>query len=314
MNLFPDPWVCGGVAHDPCPPSQSPIIEAAFHALSEGIVIHDDAGRVIACNPAAGLLLGMRVDELIGAGPGYGLQARMDDGTLLDRPSTPVLHVLETGEAVRHRLLRVVRPADRQPQWLRASFMPLPSRSHAGEGVVVTLAPAGEGDDELARIAFIDPLTGVANRRLLDEHLELALARAERASNRLALVDGLKGVNDTHGHAAGDELLRQIAARVRDEIRACDVVGRPAGSDPLLGRQGGDEFVLLLADLEHEPQVVFEAVRERIEGALAAPVSHDSIELRPSASFGLATYPDDGTSTEVLIAHADRMMYGMKRR
>jgi diguanylate cyclase (GGDEF)-like protein len=163
---------------------------------------------------------------------------------------------------------------------------------------------------ELQRLAFCDPLTGVPNRALFHDRLGQALARADRlpageaGSIRAALLyidlDGFKPINDHHGHAAGDEVLRQVAARLRTICREVDT----------LARLGGDEFVLLLEQLSHAPEA--EVVAQRVVAALSRPYLLGGREVRLAASVGLALYPMHG-GAERLLAGADTAMYAAKR-
>lgn len=159
------------------------------------------------------------------------------------------------------------------------------------------------------RLANYDTLTGLANRNLLFEHLRKGLQQARRQWRLLAVLlvdlDGFKQVNDMHGHDAGDELLRQVAVRLRNSIRASDT---PA-------RLGGDEFILLLPDLERPEMAV--TVAEKIITCVAEPVSLGTTTVSVSASVGIAIYrPESPATLEVamnLLRQADSAMYAAKR-
>ena len=173
-------------------------------------------------------------------------------------------------------------------------------------------------EEVLTQFAFHDALTGLANRRLFEEHLQVAMARARRNETALGLlfldVDNLKHVNDTHGHAFGDELLRQIGARIDGTLRASDILARQSEEDALLARHGGDEFLLLLADLQTDPRAAVETVARHVEEALAPPFEVKGTSVRAGVSFGTAVYPDDGQTPEALLGCADSSMYRMKAR
>jgi diguanylate cyclase (GGDEF)-like protein len=165
----------------------------------------------------------------------------------------------------------------------------------------------------LAHIALHDSLTGLPNRIAVQEHLDLALKRAERSGASVALMfidlDNFKLVNDSFGHAAGDELLQAVGTRLRRAIRDSDVVAR----------QGGDEFLILLPDLPrgthgaHEPQLSpGETAARTIHEALSSPFSVAGIETFVSASIGISLYPDHGSDAMTLIKHADVAMYKVK--
>lgn len=171
-----------------------------------------------------------------------------------------------------------------------------------------------EAEERIAYLAFHDDLTGLPNRAMFREHLELALARADRRETALAVLyldlNRFKLVNDSLGHAAGDELLRQAATRMRAAVRASD----------LLARVGGDEFLVLLSDLEADraPEVA-ETVASAIHDTLAAPFEISGSEFYIGTSVGIAMYPRLGADplpaaelTDRLLDEADAAMYQAK--
>lgn len=149
--------------------------------------------------------------------------------------------------------------------------------------------------------ARIDDLTGVLNRRGFFERLDDELALAVRSGSSVTLVlcdvDGLKAVNDSHGHPAGDAALRSLAASLEANVRSSDSVGRV----------GGDEFGLILvgADARHDGRVLARLIRN-LDSGTAMPGG-------TTASFGMARAPDDGATCEELVAIADRRLYEHKR-
>ncbi len=161
---------------------------------------------------------------------------------------------------------------------------------------------------DLQDLAYQDPLTGLANRRQLEQHLSMALARADRAGTAVAVLsldlDGFKGVNDAHGHAAGDLLLRQLAGRLQHAVRSTDLVTR----------LGGDEFVVLLADLpRHDARTAAAAAAAQVTTGLHAPFAVASASLHLTASIGVGLYPIDATSALDLLHAADLEMYQQKQ-
>jgi diguanylate cyclase (GGDEF)-like protein len=153
------------------------------------------------------------------------------------------------------------------------------------------------------RQALVDGLTGLANRRAAAAALHAEAAQSERLETPLSIVladlDGFKDVNDEHGHAVGDEVLRAFADVLRETVRESDVAGR----------WGGEEFLLLLpgADLDGAAQFA-----ERVRSALAARRIPSAPELRVTASFGVAEYAGESNS-EQLVAAADSALYRAKR-
>jgi diguanylate cyclase (GGDEF)-like protein/PAS domain S-box-containing protein len=174
-------------------------------------------------------------------------------------------------------------------------------------GVDITERRAAER--QVTYLAYHDGLTGLPNRALLEDHLTRALARSRRTECSVGLLyidlDGFKLVNDSLGHAAGDEVLREAAERLAMTTRASD----------LLARQGGDEFLLLLGDLQrdHEPQDVAIRASKRILEALAEPFHVAGAEFQLGASIGIALYPRDAHDRDGLLKAADGAMYSAKR-
>ena len=162
------------------------------------------------------------------------------------------------------------------------------------------------GEEQLAYLAYHDALTGLPNRILVEQEIDLALARARRAGGAAALMfvdlDDFKEVNDRLGHAAGDRLLASVSARLRGVLRDSDV----------LARQGGDEFLVLLGDLSDDPTAAAESVGGKLLSALLEPFVVAGTEVRTGASIGVSLYPDDAADTEALLRHADVAMYRAK--
>jgi diguanylate cyclase (GGDEF)-like protein len=165
-------------------------------------------------------------------------------------------------------------------------------------------APALRG--EMAFLAYHDPLTGLANRAALEIALDEAIAEARLAGTVVALafadLNEFKRVNDSLGHDVGDELLCQVAARLRTAVRPGDLVVR----------QGGDEFLVLVRDLPVASREHAEAVGQRIADAMHAPFALGAAELLVDASVGVSLFPADAETAETLRKHADAAMYEAK--
>ena len=163
-----------------------------------------------------------------------------------------------------------------------------------------------ESAQRLEYLANHDALTGVANRMQMMNQLRQTLARARRSGRPVALLffdlNNFKQVNDLLGHEAGDRVLQTVAERMRRFVRAGEV----------LARLGGDEFVVVLEDFDRERQP--EPVMRRLLGALSESTDVLGDTYRPSASVGMALFPDDGDSAEALLRAADVRMYAAKRR
>jgi diguanylate cyclase (GGDEF)-like protein/PAS domain S-box-containing protein len=180
------------------------------------------------------------------------------------------------------------------------------------QGVMFDITATKELALRMQHMAYHDILTGLPNRAMFQDHLELALARARRHGLSVAVLfldlDDFKPVNDTHGHEVGDELLQHAGRRIRDAARDTDLVAR----------QGGDEFLVLIADLDvgTDGDAAVSAVREaseRIARSIAEPIHlrHGSVSIR--ASIGTALFPFGAGDARSLLRLADADMYARKR-
>lgn len=160
--------------------------------------------------------------------------------------------------------------------------------------------------NQAMRLALYDALTGLPNRKLLDERLQQALAMEKRSHNKIALLfidlDKFKLVNDNFGHAYGDLLLKEVAKRLQSCMRETDTACR----------LGGDEFVVLLSDIEGKNAAAM--VAAKILNRLTQPYEMTGHTFHISASIGVALYPGDGADGKTLIKAADLAMYGAKKR
>jgi len=169
-----------------------------------------------------------------------------------------------------------------------------------------TIAEAAVSElGDMSRIAQHDALTDTANRALMLDRLENAIHMARRRGTRLAVffvdLDNFKEINDTQGHAVGDEVLQLVARRLESVVRDSDTVSR----------HGGDEFLVLLADVAQESDAA--QIATKMLSALAEPCGVGDQTLSLSASLGIAIYPEHGNDPASLISHADAAMYRSKK-
>lgn len=159
-------------------------------------------------------------------------------------------------------------------------------------------------DEQLRHMACHDPLTDLANRSLLYEHLRIAMARAEHNDGQVGILfldlDQFKSVNDTLGHQVGDLLLKEVAVRLQSCIRSTDT----------LARLGGDEFVVLLSAISQRDDCALLA--GKLMRALEQPIDISGASLYANTSIGIAIYPDNGTTIDVLMKNADMALYAAK--
>jgi diguanylate cyclase (GGDEF)-like protein len=158
----------------------------------------------------------------------------------------------------------------------------------------------------MQRVAYFDMLTGLPNRALFRDGLTQALARSQRYAEKMALLfidlDGFKRINDVYGHETGDAVLRAVAGRIRESLRASDVAAR----------YGGDEFTVMLPFIDSDEDGAF--VAEKLRRCIAAPLKIDGRDVSVGASIGVALFPEDGRDADTLTLHADDAMYRAKRR
>ena len=173
---------------------------------------------------------------------------------------------------------------------------------------VVTARTQGleTANKQLRHLATHDALTGLPNRVLMDDRIGQCIALADRQGQTFAVIvldlDRFKVVNDSFGHRVGDELLREVAQRLKSVVREIDTVAR----------LGGDEFVLIITQSPERDEI--QAVASRIIEVMQAPVRIAGVEIHTSPSIGIAVYPHDASTTETLLAHADAAMYYAKQQ
>ena len=182
-----------------------------------------------------------------------------------------------------------------------------------------------ESEIRIERLAYFDNLTGLANRHSFLERVDREVQRARRRRNLLAVLfmdlDGFKNVNDTMGHAAGDQILKRAAERLKVGLRPSDVVSRPVvnggsiGTEATTGgieiaRLGGDEFTALVMDMDRPEDAL--AVAQRIGEIMRRPFELEGREVVLTASIGIALFPTDGEDAATLLKHADTAMYQAK--
>ena len=252
------------------------------------------------------------VERMFGYGPGELLGVPMRllylDDTAYETLGALAYPQLKAGGRFRTQLQ--MRRKDGSLIWVDLSGVNLPGASgeRGGESlwmmVDITQSKAYEARMECA--ALHDALTGLPNRLLLADRLKQAIGGAERSGQVFALayldLNGFKQINDTHGHDAGDEVLKAVAARLHAGLRASDTVAR----------LGGDEFVVLLASQPAPADA--EPVLSRLLDGLAQPITLGSgAVVSVGSSLGLAHFPGDGRTAEALMRHADEAMFANKR-
>ncbi len=201
----------------------------------------------------------------------------------------------------------------------KLSYLQKPFHPHEIRQMTISLGSKWRAEHRIVRLAYFDPLTGLANRLQALECLDSAIEAARTQQRTMAVLyldlDNFKRVNDTLGHGVGDQLLCAVADRLRRVLRHGDAVSPTHGPGPLSGhiaRMGGDEFVAILPDL-HAPDDAG-AVAARLIEQLQVPIHLDEYSVVITPSVGIAKFPADGNDGQSLMRNADLAMYFAKRR
>lgn len=252
-------------------------------------------------------MFGHRVGEVT---PSYELFCRSVHPDDREQVRAGELRCIETGEN-HDEEYRVVWP-DGSVHWLRETGNVIKDDQGTPVkmmGVVRDITEEKAWANQLHRLAHHDALTGLPNRLVFEDRLVSALERARRGQNRVALVfidlNGFKSINDRFGHRAGDQVLVNMAIRLREALRGSDSVAR----------LGGDEFVAVLENLSpaRTPEEDAQAIAGKLLAALTPPLRVESSLQQIGASLGIAFYPEHAQSMDSLIHLADQAMYEAKR-
>jgi len=263
--------------------------------LAEVVFELDDGGKVVFINKAWQALVGTPAAQVLGKG--FRQHLIPEDRPIFDL----ALSRAGTEPEARRTVIRFVRDTGAL-LWMELSVARIAS-GHVG--ALHDITEQQRIQDQLEYIAHYDILTKMPNRALLSDRLNQALASCQRHRRALAVafldLDGFKSVNDSHGHAVGDQLLMALANRMKSALREGDSIAR----------LGGDEFVAVLVDLDNRQHA--EPVLHRLLKASSDPVNCGTLSLQVSASIGVTVYPQDCADADQLIRHADQAMYIAKQ-
>lgn len=270
------------------------------NGLGEGLIVLDKKGIITYINPETERILGWKHDELLNNHGHH--KFHVHDG---DEYECNILNVMNTGRLYRSKDEEFKRS---DGVTIPVSLTAAPLTSDAGdEGVVVSFQDYSEiksYQKKIHSLAYQDALTGLPNRRVLEDRLSFAIAFAKRHDGYLALMfldlDHFKIVNDTYGHDAGDILLKEVAKRLKHCVRETDTVIRV----------GGDEFIVILTELASPENA--KAVAEKIIDAVGQPVTLVEGTVTVGVSIGIAAEQGKAADTNALIQQADAAMYAAK--
>jgi diguanylate cyclase (GGDEF)-like protein/PAS domain S-box-containing protein len=275
------------------------IASDVFTCAHEGIVIVNDKGDIVDLNESCYRITGYEKEDMVGFRPWFYFAAKCFFDYKIIRKSlrrdgywTGEIHGLKkNSEQV---TLQLAISCSRDVEDKVSNYI----------GIFTDISDIYAQRKKIAHAAYYDPLTDLPNRTLLMQRMEHAIMQCNRTQQSLAVVyldlDGFKDINDTYGHAVGDQLLCVLSKRMKATLRDGDT----------LARIGGDEFVLLLGPLEGEYGYI--AFLERVRDIAASKNIVGNMSLEVSASIGVTVYPEDYSNAEQLIRHADQAMYEAK--
>jgi diguanylate cyclase (GGDEF)-like protein/PAS domain S-box-containing protein len=279
--------------------------QVTLNSIGDAVISTDAAGNVSYLNQVAEAMTGWPSAEALGRR--FCDVFRVIDGTNPERTLNPMGLAMQQNRTVGLPPGSILTRRDGSQLTIQDSAAPIHDRRGRVTGAVIVfhdVTQARAMSQRMSYLAHHDYLTDLPNRLLLDDRLSQAMSAAHRYQGQLAVlfvdVDRFKHINDSLGHAIGDELLLSIAGRLVASVRGSDTVCR----------QGGDEFVILLSTIAHAEDAALSA--NKILTALGMPHRIKNHDLQITVSMGIGVYPDDGTDAETLVKNADIAMLNAK--
>ncbi|HJU71684.1 MAG TPA: EAL domain-containing protein [Paucimonas sp.] len=279
-----------------------------LNSIGDAVISTDPSARITYMNVAAERMIGWSRDEA--AGHPVDEVLRLIDGNTCELGNRPIAHAIQENKPLALSASSVLVRRDGREVAIEDSMSPIYDRRGRITGAVMVLRNIGPTQSSMAQkmtyLAQHDTLTGLPNRILLKDRLASAITLARRNGTSLGVLfldlDNFKNINDSLGHAMGDELLKSAAHRLLACVRASDTVSR----------HGGDEFVILVAEDKRVENVSHLA--EKVLASLALPHHIQKHDFHTTASIGISIYPADGQDAETLLKHSDIAMYHVKKK
>ena len=271
-----------------------------FENASEGVIVTDPRTHILRVNSAFTRVTGYREEEVIGQKPTILYSGRQPDDFYRQ-----MWHQLTESGHWEGEIWNRRKNGDVYLEWLSITAVNDDSGNITHYvGIFSDITRAKDNEQQLRYLAHFDQLTQLPNRTLFHDRLHHAMAMARREGKQIAVLfldlDGFKAVNDSLGHSAGDELLRQVAKRLQDNLRESDTVSR----------FGGDEFTIVLPDVPGREGV--EIIAAKLIEAVATPYLINGRSAHITTSLGISLYPTMADASEKLITQADMAMYHAK--
>jgi diguanylate cyclase (GGDEF)-like protein/PAS domain S-box-containing protein len=279
--------------------------QITLECIGDAVICTDLAGNISFLNPVAERMTGWSLKDA--AGKPLGECFRIMDATTGGMAADPTTQAIGQGRLTHLPVNCLLTSREGRQVFIEDSVAPIRDGSGLPSGSVLVfrdVTAARALAEQVAHLAEHDALTGLPNRLLLNDRLNQAIAQASRKFTSMAILfmdlDNFKHINDSLGHPTGDKLLKSVAGRLQGCVRAPDTVSR----------QGGDEFVLLLHDVQHAEDAAITA--RRILKAMKKAHSIEGHELSVTTSIGISVYPEDGLDAATLLKNADTAMYQAK--
>ena len=279
--------------------------QVTLNSIGDAVLTTGLLGNVTYLNLVAETLTGWSQKDALGRH--LSEVFKIIDGTTRQIASDPVQRAIEQGRTVELDSNCVLIRRDGSESSIEDSTSPIHNREGEISGAVIVFHDSSESRSltlKMSHLAQYDFLTGLPNRVLMEERLSQAIQFAHRYQKQVALLfldlDYFKNINDSLGHSVGDQLLQSVSKRLTGCVRTTDTICR----------QGGDEFVILLSEVEHTQDVVL--VAEKLLYAFSTPHFIGRHELHVTLSIGISIYPDNGVDTDTIMQNADTAMYHAK--
>lgn len=290
---------------------QLKIYKQALHSTSEAVIITSANNRILEVNDSYCEITGYSRDEIIGAPPSKFKSGQHPPEFYQEMWQKLNKHGRWKGEIWDRR-----KNGQVYPKWLTINTVVNEQEQITNYvGVFTDISDLKSKEAQLEKLAHFDPLTQLPNRMLCRERVEQKLLVARHKQTKVAILfidlDRFKLINDSLGHAAGDQLLKTVAERLESSLRAEDLM-YPLNShfSHTIARLGGDEFIISLSDLNSVDYIA--DIVERLQETIRKPIHLCGREVSVDSSIGVAIYPDDGNTYETLSRHADTAMYRSK--
>ena len=279
------------------------LAERAITTSPAAVLIINADKQIISVNPAFSRITGYSAEEALGRDPNF-MASGLHDADFYQR----LWRALNEQGAWSGEIIDRRKDGELCPCWMVINAVHDAEHGRLTHYVAIfsDISERKRAEEHIHHLAHHDPLTGLPNRLTLEARLVQSIADALRGGRQVAVMfldlDRFKTINDTLGHHTGDQLLIEVAIRIRSAVRASDTVAR----------LGGDEFVVVLPGIDHGEVVT--TLADNIRQAIARPFVVESHELHTSTSIGISLFPQDGADAETVMKHADTAMYHAKSK